>query len=102
MLNLRVSAVVLGLTLAVAGSAFTSAGIDGPEVASQWLYMSGDPTESTSYEPGSLSPCSGQNEVCGIIAQEDLENPGYPLITDDHRARIEQKDDDAQDVFLKN
>ena len=105
MLNLRVSAVVLGLTLAVAGRAFTSAETDGSEISSQWIYDStlGPKTEPESYKEGMKSSCpTGNNQLCGIITEEDPENPGYPLITEDLLSRIEAEDVSEGDVFLRN
>ncbi len=63
-----------------------------------------DPTNPDHYAPysGNLATdCVQVAEICGIIAEEDPQNPGKPLITDELRDRIEAEDTSEGDVFLR-
>lgn len=101
-INARVLALVLGLTLAITGSAF-KASQDASLTSSQWVYdpLLGSETDEDSYVPGTLS-CEPGDEICGIIAEEDPNNQGHPMFSSGQVSRIQNRDTSEGDVVLKN
>src|SRR5690606_13051052 len=62
-----------------------------------------DPTDPEHYVPysGDLNDlCSQVENICGIMAEEDPQNPGKPLIAADLENRINEEDTRQNDVFL--
>ena len=62
-----------------------------------------DPTMPEYYVPysGNLADlCAQQENICGIIAEEDPDNPGQPVITEELKGRIDAQDRTHGDVFL--
>lgn len=102
-LKIRVGALVLGVTLAVAGSAFTTAQPVGVKLSSQWVYdpLLGSETDEDSYVPGTLGSCTPGDNICGIVAEEDPNNQGHPMFSSGQVARIQNQDTSQGDVYLK-
>jgi len=79
-LKIRVGTLVLGVTLAVAGSAFKPAEKAVAPVGQSWfLFNGGDVDSPNSYtEIGSApSECIGEADLCAILAEENG-NSGKP------------------------
>jgi hypothetical protein len=78
--SFRVAALVLGLTLAVFGSAFKAGEVKSATNAQRWfLYEGGDVESPDSYTEIGSQPteCSGEGNLCAILTEEDA-NTGKP------------------------
>jgi hypothetical protein len=105
--NMKNSFKILGaFTLLIALTfAFSAFKPQQPKVLQYWEYSgSNSPTDQLEYTPISSPSCaSGTNNVCAILAEEDPSNMGYPKITGEPvEARIQNKDTNDGDVFLRN
>ncbi|WP_233632629.1 hypothetical protein, partial [Parapedobacter sp. ISTM3] len=72
-----------------------------------WIHDgSGPATDPESYQPGNISNCVGESEICGILAPLDEENSTptnpVPFIDDDLEDRIQSENTANGDVFLLN
>jgi hypothetical protein len=80
LLSFRLAALVLGLTLAISGSAFKAAEPDSATNVQSWfLYEGGDVDSPDSYTEIGSQPteCSGSGDLCAILTEEDA-NTGKP------------------------
>ena len=78
--NLSGYAFGLGIALVVAFSSFAGVSkADDPQLWGLKDEASGISTEPEDYQI-SADNCDGSAEFCGFLAQEDLDNPGQPLI----------------------
>ena len=99
-LNFGLAAMVLGLSATFAFKAPVKAKhFDNPF----WHYVSGDPTQSSSYTRDSGTPdCPGSTNMCAIEAPASTSNPNQPAISSQLAQRIESKDTSQGDVLLKD
>jgi|SRR5690606_3535464 len=77
-------------------------------VLSQWAFdtdaTAANPTNPDHYVPYSgdlATDCEQEEDICGIIVEEDPQNPGKPLITEELLERIENENTEEGDVFLR-
>lgn|SRR5690606_365382 len=78
-------------------AAAPSAWVPNPDMTSP------NPTNPEHYVPysGNLATdCEQEEDICGILAEEDPNNPGHPLITEELEGRIIAEDTNSEDVFL--
>jgi hypothetical protein len=92
------------IALTIAFSAFKGQ-TEKARTLQYWEYIgSTDPTDQMQYQASSGPSCaSGINEVCTILAEEDPNQLGYPLIIgEDVESRITNKDESSGNVFVRN
>jgi hypothetical protein len=76
---LSITAVVLALVF----SAFTTtANVTAKPQSSQWFILAsgGNFQNPNDYSPTSSQPCNSSGNVCGVLAEEDPNNPGHPIL----------------------
>ncbi|WP_256009122.1 hypothetical protein [Desertivirga xinjiangensis] len=96
-INMNVLALVLGLTFAISTAATV-------RDSDQWVYNPalGSETDADSYVAGTVGSCATGSNICGIVAEEDPLNMGHPQFSEGQQSRIENRETNQADVFLKN
>ncbi len=94
---------VAAISGAVLFSAFKAEG--NVSTLQYWEYSGNNlATDQMEYQPASAPSCAaGSQVVCTILAEEDPNNPGFPLIAGTAlESRIQNKDESNSDVFVRN